>query len=555
MQAALSTDEMSENDRLQLVRDHIRQVCAAAFDLLLTLTECLPQHCFNPDGTFTMEYYEGAVNMIAKNKIAQAQVSEVRTITLAVFLLCTHTGCIQVVPDLYHMLTGLEMDWDAASRKQTDLYLHGIAELDRQKHAASMDGIKWQMLFDESGRRWGSVCMRGEAAWRPGEIKPSLKLRDVAIGLKLDAEGVNELAGWGVTDAEWRLLLSWLTDNCNTMHGEDGGAVTRRAYMLIIDGIRQTMLPRPRCLSHIHAITYTNARLALLGKAPPFKRGFAKQLHHDCKLLNLTYLGDKCWSKTKLVMIGLGYVKIPILTEKQKKEGVKIQYVHNLLPPSELKPGVTKQVQLCSLQCAREKPKKSKLNRWLYTTMAENSAELHQFIDCMYCLYVATRINYKLPNHPREWLPKAKQSMEARYLGWGYGVDSGGGAVVDHYCRGLASADLGNNLINRMHCLSIGRGRTPFMEVERPPTPWKSSRDGEPSTATRVTETVEVLIEGHTEYDLYTRAVTSLGSTATETLPPGFGMLDISLDAEEWLCELEDFKIDPYLAPGTVFHR
>ena len=87
------------------------------------------------------------------------------------------------------MLTGLEMDWDAASRKQTDLYLHGMAEVDRQEHEVEMDGVYWQLLFDESGRGWGSVCMKGEAAWRRGKARPELKLRDVAMATVAKGQG------------------------------------------------------------------------------------------------------------------------------------------------------------------------------------------------------------------------------------------------------------------------------------------------------------------------------------------------------------------------------
>ena len=177
--------------------------------------------------------------------------------------------------------------------------------------------------------------------------------------------------------------------------------------------------------------------------------------------------------------------------------------------------------------------------------MAENSTERHEFIDCMYALYVATRIDYTLPGFPRQFVPKHKAGMEARFLEWGYNINGEQPSVMEHYCRGLASADLGNNLINRMHCLSIACGRTPFMEVKRPEGHWES----------KTTEAAECFTEAHTEYDLYTRFVSNIGDSRLEVLPPRFGMLDSTSNAERWISDLEEFKRDPFSAPGTVSYR
>ena len=47
----------------------------------------------------------------------------------------------------------------------------------------------------------------------------------------------------------------------------------------------------------------------------------------------------------------------------------------------------------------------------------------------------------------------------------------------------------------------------------------------------------------------------NISDTRLEVLPPGFGMLDSTLNAERWISDLEEFKRDPFGAPGTVFYR
>ena len=150
--------------------------------------------------------------------------------------------------------------------------------------------------------------------------------------------------------------MSWLTDNCSTMAGLSGGAATRLAVKLILDGIRQTMLPRPACVLHAIALPYANGHKALVGPAPPFKRGFAKVLQLDSNLKNIEYWGNKDWDSTKSIMVGLGYVQLP----KWKKD---VQLVFNILPLEDLKPGKREHAQFTTLPCAREKMKKAKTNR------------------------------------------------------------------------------------------------------------------------------------------------------------------------------------------------
>ena len=123
-----------------------------------------------------------------------------------------------------------------------------MSALKRDEQKAEMDGVWWQMLFDESGRDWGKVCLKGEYALRNDKCQPNLRIISIDIGVKLDAEGVMQLAIRDLTRDELSRLLSWLTDNCSTMAGLSGGAATRLAVKLILDGIRQTMLPRPACV-------------------------------------------------------------------------------------------------------------------------------------------------------------------------------------------------------------------------------------------------------------------------------------------------------------------
>ena len=115
---------------------------------------------------------------------------------------------VQLVTDAYFMLTGLECNWDPASVRQTNEYVIGLSALKRDEQKAEMDGVWWQMLFDESGRDWGKVCLKGESALRNDKCQPNLRIISVDIGVKLDAEGVMQLAIRDLTRDELSRLLS-----------------------------------------------------------------------------------------------------------------------------------------------------------------------------------------------------------------------------------------------------------------------------------------------------------------------------------------------------------
>ena len=195
-----------------------------------------------------------------------------------------------------------------------------------------------------------------------------------------------------------------------------------------------------------------------MGTSPPFKSGFKKELHLDSYFKNLEYWCDKDWGSTKCTMKGLGYVMLPPWRKKT-------QLVHNILSSDELKPGKKRQKQINSYPCLREKAKKAKTNRWLFNHMAAVSAKKHDFIDLMYCLMQCTKINYTDddPNGhpedrcPRVWISKHKQSMEARHIRWRCGASL---SVMKNQCHLRAEIDLGDNLVNPMHCRSIRGGDT-----------------------------------------------------------------------------------------------
>lgn len=282
----------------------------------------------------------------------------------------------------------MECDFDPASSRQTNEYAIGLSALKRQEQRDEVDCTRWQPLFDEISRYWGKVCLRGESALRINGIhQTQLKITSVDIGVKLDGQGVKDLTLKDLTDSEKSLLIQWLCDNCSTMSAEKGGACTRAAVQLINEGFRSTMLPRGSCILHLHDIVYTSGRKCLVGTSYPSKRGFKKELHLDLYFKNLEYWCDKDWDSTKCIMKGLGYVKLPPWRKRT-------QPVHNVLSSDELKPGKKKQKQISSYPCLREKAKKAKTNRWLFSHMAAVSAKKHDFIDLMYCLMRCTKIYY-----------------------------------------------------------------------------------------------------------------------------------------------------------------
>ena len=439
------------------------------------------------------------------------------------------------------MLTGLECNWDPASVRQTNEYVIGLSELKRTEQRQEMDGVFWQMLFDESGRDWGKVCLKGEAALRNDKCQPSLRIISVDIGAKLDAQGVMELAISGLTRDELSRLLSWLTDNCSTMSGMKGGAVTRLAVKLISDGIRQTMLPRPACVLHAIALPYANGHKALVGPAPAFKRGFAKTLQLDSYLKNIEYWGDKDWDSTRSIMVGLGYVALP----KWKKY---VQIVHNILPLDQLKPHKTEQIQIIEIPCAREKMKKAKTNRWLFNWAACKSAERHDWIDLMYCLQQCTQIDYRDADRPRIWISsKHKDTMEGRHIKWRCGASV---RVQMVQCHLKAEVDFGNNLINPMHCRSIRRGDTRIVPFVLPVGLGKGE-----SSQYNCAHDVNFCDEGEITSVRQTTLTKLTPTQVLECLPHGYRMLEISPDAEDWLLQLLHFKQDPFRSTKSVFHR
>jgi hypothetical protein len=415
------------------------------------------------------------------------------------------------------MLTGLECDWDPASARQTGEYVIGLSELKRKEQRDEMAGVPWQRLFDESGRKhWGKVCLAGESALRPSETMPTLRISNVEIGVVLDAAGVAETAMRDKEPDEWVLMTSFLCDNCSTMSGEISGSNTRIAVMMIVVGMRETMLPRIACVLHVGGIGYTNGHKGLVGVAPPFKRGYAKTLQLDSYLKNLEYSGDKSYEATNLIYRGLGYVKLP---EWDKHT----QLVHNILPADRLWPGKTKQIQIASLPCEREKHRKAKTNRWIFNHEACVSAHKHDFADIMYNLQQTTKINYNDPDCPRIWISKYKQSMEARHVRWRCGPSI---AVMMVQCHLQAEIELGGEIINPIHFRSIGRGSTyilpgPSYSIEKDDTTGRLIRIPRRMTFDRT--------------------------------PAGYRMPNIALDAEYWLMRVSAFKADPYSSPNSVF--
>ena len=103
---------------------------------------------------------------------------------------------------------GMECDFDPASVRQTKEYVIGLSELKRQEQRDEVDGTRWQLLFDESSRYWGKVCLRGESALRNNGIhQPQLRITSVDIGVKLDGQGVKDLALKDLIDSEKSLLI------------------------------------------------------------------------------------------------------------------------------------------------------------------------------------------------------------------------------------------------------------------------------------------------------------------------------------------------------------
>ena len=453
---------------------------------------------------------------------------------------------MQLLADAHFLLTGLEMQFDAASVRQTNEYVIGLSEMKRREQKAEMKDVYWQLLFDESGRAWGKVCLKGEAALRNDQCQPSMRIISVDIGAKLDADGVCELALQDLTREELSHLLSWLTDNCSTMSGESGGACTRAAVRLILDGIRQTMLPRPPCILHAIALPYVNGHKGLVGKAPPFKRGYAKVNQLDSYLKNLEYFGDKDWDTTRLIMIGLGYVCLP----KWDKD---VQIVHNTLaldhPARQLNKETQKQI--AELPCAREKMRKAKTNRWLFNHMACKSAEKHDFVDLMYCLQQTTQIDYRDPDRPRIWQSEHKDTMEGRHVKWRCGASLN---VVMTQCHLKAEVDFGNNLINPMHCRSIRGGDTPIVPFVKP----VGRGPGQSAQYQCAPEHISV---GNPSVSATHQQPINVGTSqrhptqVLEKLTFGYRMPDLSFDAEDWLQQLLVFKVDPFRSATSVFHR
>ena len=130
-----------------------------------------------------MEYLESTTNMIANNKVSQEEL-----------------GPVSAIRCFTHM--------NISSARQTNKYVIGLSELKRQEQRDEMDGTRWQLLFDESSRYWGKVCLRGESALRNNGIdQPQLRITSVDIGVKLDGHGVKELALKDLTSSEKSLLI------------------------------------------------------------------------------------------------------------------------------------------------------------------------------------------------------------------------------------------------------------------------------------------------------------------------------------------------------------
>ena len=85
------------------------------------------------------------------------------------------------------------------------------------------------------------------------------------------------------------------------------------------------MLPRPPCILHAIALPYVNGHKASGWSSSTIQERIRQRsMQLDSYLKNLEYFGDKDWDTTRLIMIGLGYVRLP----KWDKD---VQIVHNIL--------------------------------------------------------------------------------------------------------------------------------------------------------------------------------------------------------------------------------
>jgi hypothetical protein len=104
-------------------------------------------------------------------------------------------------------------------------------------------------------------------------------------------------------------------------------------------------------------------------------------------------------------------------------------------------------------------------------------------------------------------------------------------------CKLLAEVEFGDKLINPMHCRSMRGGDTPIVAL--------------PSESMCQAWDISILTGLHVLHGGCDKLVT----TMLYRLPPGYRMIEVLLDAEDWLEKMRPFKEDPFRAPHTVFER